>query len=93
MAVEGYQDILYLIGLAFGKRNFIEVVDRIGTQELFAKAPYGDLTSDQKATFEAAFKHPVVRQYVALWWTLYENLRATGELPDVSYWNPNGLGK
>ncbi len=61
MPAEGYQDILCLIGLTFG------VVDRIGTDKLFAKAPYGDLTADQRSTFEASFKHSVVRQYVALW--------------------------
>jgi hypothetical protein len=91
MAIEGYQDILYLIGLAFGKRDFVEVVDRIGTEDLFAKAPYGDLTADQRETFEAAFRHPVLRQYVALWWSLYDNLRATGELPDTVPWNPDQL--
>jgi len=91
MATEGYQDILYLIGLTFGKRDFFEVVDRIGTDKLFAKAPYSDMTSDQRETFEAAFKHPVVRQYVALWWAIYDNLRATGEIPATSTWLPNGL--
>lgn len=91
MATEGYQDILYLIGLTFGKRDFFEVVDRIGTDQLFAKAPYGDLTSDQRATIEAGYKHPMVRQYVALWWAIYDNLRATGELPVATPWMPNGL--
>jgi hypothetical protein len=33
-------------------------------EKLFDKAPYG---TDQRAAFEAAFKHPMVRQYVALW--------------------------
>jgi hypothetical protein len=91
MANESYQDILYLIGLAFGKRDFFEVVDRIGTDQLFAKAPYGDLAPDQQASFEAAYKHPVVRQYVALWWAIYDNLRATGEIPDSLAWGPNSL--
>lgn len=91
MAIEGYQDILYLIGLAFGKRDFVEVVDRIGPEKLFAKAPYGDLTPDQRATFEAVFENPVMRQYVALWWAIYDNLRASGEIPAASLWNPNGL--
>lgn len=89
--MEGYQDILYLIGLTFGKRDFFEVVDRIGTDALFAKAPYNDLAPDQQATFEAAFKHPVVRQYVALWWAIYDNLGATGEIPATWAWMPNGL--
>ena len=91
MAIEGYQDILYLIGLTFGKRDFFEVVDRIGVAKLFDKAPYGDLTPDQQATFEAAFRHPVVRQYVALWWSIYDNLRATGEVPPTTPWWPDGL--
>ena len=91
MSIEGYQDILYLIGLTFGKRGFFEVVDRIGTDALFAQAPYGDLLPDQQATFEAALKHPVVRQYVALWWAIYDNLRATGEIPAAITWDPNGL--
>lgn len=91
MATEGYQDILYLIGLTFGKHDFFEVVDRMGTEELFAKAPYGDLTPDQRETFEAALKHPVVRLYVALWWAIYDNLRTTGEIPPTGFWNPNGL--
>jgi len=86
---EGYQDVLYLIGLAFGKRDFVEVVDRIGTEALFAKAPYGDLTAEQRETFEAAFQHPVLRQYVALWWAVYDNLRATGEIPGVAGWDPD----
>ena len=84
MAVEGYQDILYLIGLTFGKRDFFEVVDR-----MIAEAPYGDLTPDQQATFEAAIKHPVVQQYVALWWSIYDNLRATGEIPPTIPWSPS----
>lgn len=91
MATEGYQDILYLIGLTFGKRDFFEVVDRIGTEKLFAKAPYGDLTPDQQETLEAALKHPVLRQYVALWWAIYDNLRATKEIPPTAMWLPNGL--
>ena len=91
MAIEGYQDILYLIGLVFGKRDFFEVVDRIGTEKLFAKAPYDDLTPDQRETFEAALKHPVVQQYVALWWAIYDNLRVTGEIPPAAIWDPNGL--
>jgi len=91
MASEGYQDILYLIGLTFGKRDFFEVVDRIGTDELFAKAPYGDLTPDQRDSFKAAYGHPVLRQYVALGWTIYDNLRATGEIPDTLAWGPDGL--
>jgi hypothetical protein len=91
MATEGYQDILYLIGLTFGKRDFFDVVDRIGTETLFAKAPYGDLSPDQRETFEEAFKHPVVRQYVALWWAIYDNLRATEEIPAAGTWLPNGL--
>jgi hypothetical protein len=91
MATEGYQDILYLIGLAFGKRDFIEVVDRIGLDKVFAKAPYGDLTSDQKDAFEAAFRHPVLRQYITLWWAIYDNLRATGEVPPTAPWAPDQL--
>lgn len=89
--MEGYQDILYLIGLTFGKRDFFEVVDRIGTDALFAKAPYGDLTPDQRDAFEAAFKLSAVREHVASWWTLYDNLRATGEIPVTWAWMPNGL--
>ncbi len=64
MTSEVYRDILYLIGLTFGKRDLFAVVDRIGMEKLFDKAPYG---TDQRAAFEAAFKHPMVRQYVALW--------------------------
>ena len=91
MTSEGYQDILYLIGLTFGKRDFFEVVNRVGVEKLFDKAPYGNLTPDQRAAFEAAFKHPMVRQYVALWWAIYDNLRATGEIPETLVWDPNGL--
>ena len=84
MAIEGYQDILYLIGLTFGKRDFFEVADH-----MIAEAPYGDLTSEQRATFEAVIKHSVVRQYVALWWAIYDNLRATGEIPPTTPWKPS----
>ncbi len=91
MPSEGYQDILYLIGLAFGKRNFVEVVDRIGMEKLFSKVPYGDLSADQKAGFEAAIKHPVVRQYIALWWPIYDNLRASGDISPMTPWGPDQL--
>jgi len=27
---------------------------------------------------------------VALWWAIYDHLRATGEIPAMAYWNPDG---
>ena len=52
-------------------------------------APHGDLTPDQQAVFETALKHPMVQQYVALWWSIYDNLRASGEIPATAMWNPD----
>lgn len=92
MVSEGYYDILYLIGLAFGKRDLIEVVERIGgIDELFKKVPHGDLNEEQKAAYRAAFEHPRVRAYVAQWWPLYDELRATDEIPGPQAWQPNNL--
>jgi hypothetical protein len=88
MPSKSYQDILYLIGLTFGKRDFVEMVDRDGLEAVFAKAPYGDLAADQKATFEAAINNPVVRQHIALWWSVYDNLQATEQIPETETWNP-----
>jgi hypothetical protein len=88
MANKGYQDILHLIGLTFGKRDFVEMMDREGLEAIFAKAPYGDLAADQKATFEAAIKNPVVQQYIALWWSIYDHLQVTNTIPPTEFWSP-----
>jgi hypothetical protein len=82
-----YQDILYLIGLTFGKRDFVEMVDRDGLEAVFARAPYGDLAADQKAVFEAAINDPMVRQYIALWWSIYNHLQATGTIQPTDFWD------
>ncbi len=89
MASEGYQDILYLIGLTYGRRDLVEEVDNTGIEALFAKAPYGDLTEDQKATFEAAFEHSLVRQHIATWWVIYDHLQDTEVISPLQFWDPD----
>lgn len=86
MASEGYQDILYFIGLTFGKRGLVEEVDSTGIEALFDKAPYGDLIEDQKAVFEAAFEHPLVRQHIAMWWVIYDHLKEIGNIKPLQFW-------
>jgi len=88
MASEGYQDILYLIGLTYGQRDLVEEVDSSGIEALFARAPYDDLTEDQKTAFQAAFEHSLVRQHIDTWWVIYDHLQDIDVISPLQFWDP-----
>ena len=82
-----HQDILWLAGQAFLSRDFVKEAEDKGLEAVFAMCPYGDLSGDEKTLFEAAFKHPRLREVVALWWKTYDEARASGDIPGVkAYW-------
>jgi hypothetical protein len=84
-----YQDIIWLAGLILLRRDFVKEADEKGLEAILKECPYGDLTGDQRATFEAAFRHPRLREEVERWWAAYDAARAAGEIPEVrEYWEP-----
>jgi len=87
-AKKGYQDIVRLAGLVFLKRDFVKEVDEKGLEAVFQECPYGDLTDEQRAIFEAAFKNPRLREIVEQWWKTYDELRAGGVIPASNPWEP-----
>ncbi len=83
MSIAQYQDITWLAGAVFLRRDFVQAADAQGLESLLAECPYGDLTSDEWATYTAAFNHPKLRQTVALWWQEYDIAREAGEIPQA----------
>ena len=77
------QDIIWLAGQVFLWRDFADKE----LKSVFNECPYGDLTQEQQATFEAAFNHPRLRQVVEEWWAAYDKARDAGEIPQASYWH------
>jgi hypothetical protein len=81
-----YQDISWLAGQVFLRRNFVKEADEKGLTVIFKACPYGDLTETQKATFEAAFNNSKLRKVVETWWSTYDETRAAGEVPKATPW-------
>ncbi len=81
-----YQDISWLAGQVFLYRDFVENAEEQGLETVFKACPYGDLTEDQKATFEAAFNNPDLREVVKRWWTAYDTARTAGAVPKAEPW-------
>lgn len=75
-----HQDLTWLAGLVFIKRDFIEEAEREGLEALFKRAPYGDLTDEEKAAFRDCFNNPHLRKVVKKWWKAYDEERAKGEI-------------
>ncbi len=82
----GHQDALWLAGQVFLSRDFVEGAEERGLDAVFAAAPFGDLTEEEKATFAAAFNNPRLREVVKLWWQTYDEERANGTVPRAGYW-------
>jgi hypothetical protein len=83
---QGYQDILWLAGQVFLVRDFVKTTDARSLETLLAECPYGDLSDEQRAGFQAAFHNPRLRQVVEQWWVAYDAARAAGELSGQAYW-------
>ena len=83
---QGFQDIIWLAGQVFLFRDFVKTTEAKGPEALFAECPYGDLTDEQRAAFEAAFRNSRLRQVVEQWWAAYDDLRAEGALPETVPW-------
>jgi hypothetical protein len=87
--VPGYQDITWLAGQVFLEREFVRTIEEQGFEAIYKTCPYGDLTSDQRATFEATFNDWRMRMLVRLWWIAYDYLRRRGKIPGVrGPWQP-----
>jgi hypothetical protein len=80
-----FQDIARIAGLVFIKRGFVDQA-AASTDAIRAECPFGDLTNDQLATFEACIHHPQLREIINQWWTTYDEARTAGEIPIASPW-------
>jgi hypothetical protein len=85
---KGYQDIIWLAGRIFLRRDFVEQADEKGLDAIFAECPYGDLDDDQRAAFEAAFHSPRLRKVVEQWWVAYDEAQDAGEVQPLGVWEP-----
>ncbi len=83
----GYQDISHIAGLVFIKRGFVDKAAQ-DTAAIRAECPYGDLTDEQLATFEACIKNADLRKIIDQWWTTYDSARAAGAIPKSQPWGP-----
>jgi len=82
-----HQDILWLAGQVLLSRDFIAEMEAHGLEHLFPLCPYGDLTEQEKVTYASAFKNARLRQVVEQWWTVYDEERQAGAIPQVTdYW-------
>lgn len=75
-----HQDLTWLAGLIFIKRGFIEEAEEKGLETFFERAPYGDLTEQEKAAFRDSFNNPRLRKVVQKWWKVYDEERAEGKI-------------
>ena len=83
-----HQDLLWLAGQVLLSRNFVAEVEAGGLDSLFALCPYGDLTAQEKATFQSAFESGRLRQVIEQWWTVYDEERQAGVVLQVKeYWD------
>ncbi len=82
-----FQDIAHIAGLVFIKRGFVDQAAK-STDAIKAECPFGDLTDDQLATFEACIHDPKLRQVIDQWWATYDAERAAGQVPPVAAWGP-----
>jgi hypothetical protein len=85
-----YQDITKLAGLIFIRRHFLEDILEQGLDTVLAQIELqGDLTLDEKATFEACVQNPHLQQLIRDWWTAYDTERQSGAIPQVADpWEP-----
>jgi len=80
----GYQDIIELTSLVFIQRHFLEDILEKGLDPLLEEIQAsGDLTAEQKATFEACIHNPRLQAVIKEWWTVYDEDRADGTIPAV----------
>jgi len=79
-----YETITWLAGRTFLDKKFVGRLNSEGLDSVLKDCPYGDLTTEQRATFEAAFNHEILRHVVSLWWALYKYLRVEGDIPDAT---------
>jgi len=85
----GYQDIIWLAGRVFLKRDFVSEYDDKGLDKLFEECPYGDLTDEQRTAFKMCFTNATLRKAVAEWWVAYDVAKSAGEIPSVkATWEP-----
>lgn len=85
----GFQDITWVSGQVFLFRDFVKLADEQGLDAVFATCPYGDLDEGQRGTFAACFQNPRLRRIVSQWWEVYDDERATGNIPSVGgFWGP-----
>ena len=83
-----HQDILWLAGQVLLSRNFIKETAAHGLEALFSLCPYGDLTEQEKTVFRSAFENEKLRQVIEQWWTVYDEERQAGVVPQVKeYWD------
>lgn len=85
-SVSEYQDVTWLAGQVFLWRQFTPSAGQKGLDAMFAQCPYGDLSAQQRATFEAAFNHPRLRRVLELWWRTYDSARAMQIVPQAGFW-------
>jgi hypothetical protein len=76
----GYQDIIWLGGQVFENDEFVDRIENEGFDAIYAECPYGDLTNDQKARFEATFNRWEMKLIVRIWWVVYKHLRKHGKI-------------
>ena len=82
-----HQDILWLAGQVLLSRNFVTEGEARGLEDLFSTCPYGDLTEQEQAAFRGAFESVRLRQVIEQWWTVYDEERQAGAVPQVTeYW-------
>ncbi len=75
-----HQDLTWLAGLVFIKRDFSKEAEEKGLESFFERAPYGDLTEQEKKAFRDGFNNPRLRKIVKKWWEVYDEEREKGEI-------------
>lgn len=86
--MKGYETINWLVAGVMLKRDFALKIEVCGLDQALEKCPYDDLTDEQRGTFEAAMKQPILKAIVRTWWLAYDNLRDSGAIPPASTKSP-----
>lgn len=87
---KSYEDITKLAGLVFIRRNFLEDILAQGLDAVLKQLDTeGDLTHDERATFEACIGNPRLQQVIHDWWRIYDEERQMGNIPQAAaLWLP-----
>lgn len=81
---KSYHDITKLAGLVFIRRNFLEDILEKGLDAMLETIELqGDLTPDERATFEACIHNPRLQPVIRDWWMIYDEERQKGNVPQV----------